>query len=219
MVWSEHPEHKVEWYDMTPEELVETEFQYIGLLMEIVATKDIAPGEEVFLDYGDEWDAAWDFHVEEFNKKLGDEIPNPWPIRGLDLNEEYREKPYKTVEEQANEPYPSDTRQMCFLTLDTNTESTIRSWVAPEKTSPYTTDNLFDCRVMKRIQAEDKLYNYTVEWTSDDDEVTTIENVPHKAITFIDAAGKSDQFFQGAFRHYIGIPDDIFPQGSWRDLA
>lgn len=220
LVWSEHPEHQVDWYDTDPDRLVEEGYQYIGLMMEVVATKDIAPGDEIFLDYGDEWDAAWDLHVEEFEEKVADgSLPNPWPTMALDLNEEHREKPFRTVEEQEKEPYPEDVRQMCFLVLDGNTEETVRQWEAPETASPYTTDNLFDCTVTKRSEGENNTYVYSVEYVSNEEETMIIENVPHQAVTFIDAAGKSDHFFQGAFRHYIGIPDDIFPQGPWRNLA
>ena len=31
--------------------------------MEIVATRDISVGDEVFIDYGREWEAAWEQHV------------------------------------------------------------------------------------------------------------------------------------------------------------
>lgn len=43
--------------------------------------------------------------------------------------------------------------------------------------------------------------------------------MPQKAVTFVDKPETSDQFFKGAFRHPIGIPDEIFPEGPWRDLA
>jgi hypothetical protein len=47
----------------------------------------------------------------------------------------------------------------------------------------------------------------------------TFKNVPHSAILFLDKEGTSDQFSPGTFRHAIGIPDDVFPKGPWRDLA
>jgi hypothetical protein len=34
-----------------------------GLTFEIVALRDIQPGEEVFMDYGTEWEEAWEKHV------------------------------------------------------------------------------------------------------------------------------------------------------------
>jgi hypothetical protein len=35
-----------------------------GLSLDIVATRDIKEGEEVFIDYGQEWEQAWDHHLD-----------------------------------------------------------------------------------------------------------------------------------------------------------
>jgi hypothetical protein len=37
-----------------------------GLLMEIVATRDISISEEILLDYGRGWEEAWNRHVQEW---------------------------------------------------------------------------------------------------------------------------------------------------------
>lgn len=34
-----------------------------GLSFEIIALRDISPGEEVFFDYGEEWERAWEKHI------------------------------------------------------------------------------------------------------------------------------------------------------------
>ena len=53
------------WMKIPPYEFIKNDdFYKIGLLMEIVATRDIAEGEEIFIDYGKEWKEAWDKHVE-----------------------------------------------------------------------------------------------------------------------------------------------------------
>jgi hypothetical protein len=36
-----------------------------GLVMTFVATHDIQPREEIFLDYGDLWEKAWNEHGEK----------------------------------------------------------------------------------------------------------------------------------------------------------
>ena len=230
LVWSEHPDHKTEWYDINPADLVEAHHQYMGLMMEVVATKDIAAGDEIFLDYGDEWDAAWDQHVIDFESKVADgEIVSPWPIRAIDLNEEYRTKPHKTKEEAEEDPYPSNVVQKCFLTTgtklvedageDDTANQTVKYWKPTKKTSTFSTDNLFDCKVKSRTKTDDGSYIYTVVWLDKHGDEEEITEVPHKAITFLDKPGTSDQFFHEAFRHSIGIPDDIFPDGPWRNLV
>jgi SET domain len=52
MIWSDHPSNRKEWLKIPPEELVEKGNDYMGLLMELVATQDIEEGDEIFLDYG-----------------------------------------------------------------------------------------------------------------------------------------------------------------------
>jgi hypothetical protein len=42
------------------------------LMMEFVALRDLQPGEEIFIDYGHEWEASWEEHsVGEFRNEIG----------------------------------------------------------------------------------------------------------------------------------------------------
>ena len=43
-----------------------------------------------------------------------------------------------------------------------------------------------------------------------------VSKVPRPAIRFTDKMYTTDQHLQQAFRHWIGMPDEIFPQ-AWRD--
>ena len=45
-----------------------------------------------------------------------------------------------------------------------------------------------------------------------------MKHVPQKANVFVHKPGTSDQHMADSFRHYIGIPDDIFPKGPWRNI-
>jgi hypothetical protein len=49
------------WLNLTLDELAERNGH--GLAFEIVATRDIDEGEEVFIDYGVDWERAWQRHV------------------------------------------------------------------------------------------------------------------------------------------------------------
>jgi hypothetical protein len=44
-----------------------------GLAFEIIALRDIAPGEEVFMDYGVEWERAWASHVTNWSPPATDD--------------------------------------------------------------------------------------------------------------------------------------------------
>jgi hypothetical protein len=226
LVWSKHGRHQAHWFETDPKELLSPDYQYLGLLMELVATRDIKEGEEVFLDYGKEWQEAWDAHVKAWNSKVASgDIPKKWPIRALDLNEEYRttktnnNKPFKTVVELESDPYPVDVRVGCFLVEHADddadgSEEDPKTWGGTMGDDVYT-HQLFFCDITNRETAEP--YNYTV--TAGKTNARTFKNVPHSAILFLDKEGTSDQFSPGTFRHAIGIPDDVFPKGPWRDLA
>jgi hypothetical protein len=49
--WSSHPYHNVEMLKMHPQEL--TDLDRTGLMMDLVATRDIEVGEEIYMNYGE----------------------------------------------------------------------------------------------------------------------------------------------------------------------
>ena len=223
MQFSDHKQHQQDWLTKSPEDLMDDDHAFIGLMIEIVALRDIKEGEEVLMDYGPEWQTAWNAHLKTWEQhvKKGD-LPNPWPIRALDLNEEYKTKAYPTIKEGAE--YSENIRQMCFLVVqDVKEEPGVKRWAVPKKGTVYDNDNLFDCAVLERIELEEApasaAYNYTVEWYDDEEDGTKVIHVPHDAIVFVDKPLTSDQFITQAFRHHIGIPDDVFPTGPWRNLV
>ncbi len=61
--WAEWDTSTANWLGKTIEEMRQEEGR--GLSLEIVATRDIKEGEEVFIDYGEKWELAWDKHLEE----------------------------------------------------------------------------------------------------------------------------------------------------------
>jgi len=63
-----------EWIDWHPLDVLDESGK---LTMEIVAIRDIAPGEEIFINYGRDWDEAWKTHVGDrstFRHEIG--VPN-----------------------------------------------------------------------------------------------------------------------------------------------
>ena len=40
----------------------------LELVFDLVATRDIAAGEEIYLDYGQEWEDAWNQYAESWNE-------------------------------------------------------------------------------------------------------------------------------------------------------
>ena len=223
LVWSDHPNNQMHWLALKPEELINEANSYIGLLMEVVATRDIKEGEEVFIDYGDLWQKAWDEHVKDWKKgQKSGSIPKKWPDRALDLNHEYRNKPL-----EAGKTYADNVVTKCFLVISkpAGDESTnedgdkIRVWTMHKVKETFDSANLFDCSILEREEDRDGESHYTIKWVNDKKEdapSTIVKHVPRRAIVFVDKHFTGDQFTVGAFRHYIQIPDDIFPPGAWR---
>jgi len=65
--------HRPEWLKLSPSRLNDPEYSHVGLAFDVVATRDIRKGEEVFLDYGTEWGKAWDEHVQKFQEEEEEE--------------------------------------------------------------------------------------------------------------------------------------------------
>ena len=222
--WSKHETHKSDWLQVDPDELIDDPYAYLGLVMEVVALRDIEEDEEIFLDYGKDWQAAWDSHVAAF-----DQTNKEWPVRAVDMNAMYKTKPFETIADLGKDPeYPDNVKLKAFLMIEESLHSGLRddpkAWSEPEGGTAYDADNIFDMIVESKKQvgtSEDgvEIFEYLVRWTNNKGVPTFVENVPHDALIFVDAPGESDQYaVDKPFRHVIGIPDDIFPQGPWRNL-
>lgn len=230
IIWSTHANHQKTWFDLEPRELLDDDHMFLGLMFEIVATRDIAADEEVFIDYGPEWKAAHAKHVQEWNAKIAaGEISKEWPLRAVDLNHQFRSQPFRTAAEAAQVPYPENVQLKAFLLLqDTNNAGTVadpKLWADDDEEVAYDHNYLFDVTVLDRTPpsaAGDSSisgYTYKVEWRDEGlGKATIVAGVPHAALVFFDKPGTSDQYTEHAFRHHIGIPDEIFPQGPWRNL-
>ena len=233
MVWSKHPNHHKHWFQLEPDRLVEEGNQYLGLLMEIVATKPILEGDEIFIDYGDEWQEAWDKHEWDWHKNIKKGIiSKEWPLRALDLNQQHKNTSFATLDEQqqtTRQSYPDNVMQKCFLMVKKPQDEPavnkqgqkVRVWAEAENDNQRVMDseNLFDCTILERQEIENggsSSWNYTALWKGDAGG-TLVKHVPHRAIVFADKPGTGDQHTLNAFRHYIQIPDDVFPQGPWRN--
>eukprot|EP00804_Cyclotella_cryptica_P004781 CCRYP_004881-RA/>CCRYP_004881-RA protein AED:0.03 eAED:0.03 QI:0/-1/0/1/-1/1/1/0/656 len=95
--------HNKEWMEMSAEKLLDQ--RHAGLLMLVVATRDIDEGEEVTIDYGPEWEKAWLQHQSR------------WPSEGHQKTAaEYNESEgrIRTILEGS---YPPNVRTACHYRL------------------------------------------------------------------------------------------------------
>jgi len=108
--------NKEELLRMTPDELM-LKSSSSGLVLEIVATRDLQPGEEVFLNYGNDYETAWQNFQRQWKAPEGSEHyvssiqlntkDNAWltPIRTV----------YEEAEEASGSTYPPNVMTVCTV--------------------------------------------------------------------------------------------------------
>lgn len=184
-----------------PYEVVKT---HLGI--DYVATRDIEEGEELFLDYGNEFDKAWNDHVEKWESIEEDESY----VSSRQWNDMHTTDLIRTEEEQEADPYPSNLLLRCPSRLIGNrTSSNVRrlfkrmKWPSNDKLG-------MKCHVFEREQYGDQAY-YVVQVVDSE----TGDSQTRQFIKMIDAPHSTDWHLPKSFRHWIGIPDEIFPD-AWR---
>jgi SET domain len=207
------------------------------IVMELVATKDIKEGEEILINYGYSWAKAWEEYQQEWTLKMNSdgETNAKWPLKALDLRHAYKDKPFPVSIKHGQVPYPEGVLTACFIqSVDDLPDGQPRKnsagqqlvqWVAPKTFEEYSGLNLAVCDLMSRQEVFDDdagvtSYNYSVITRLKDmstDKLMEVRNVPHSAITLVDRPYTSDIHAPGAFRHWISMDDQRFPQ-AWRNL-
>jgi len=125
--------HHEEWLEK-PVSFLEEQWQS-GLMLEFIALRDIQPGEEVFINYGEEWQKAWDEHVKHWKpipvendynnltmwtKESKTNNGQEGYVRAEVFNSD-TETPLRTMDEQTTDPYPHSVQLMCRVNLNHNT--------------------------------------------------------------------------------------------------
>jgi len=143
-----------------------------GLMLEYVATRDIQPGEEVFIDYGEEWQKAWDEHVKKWEptSKESDynnltwwtekrETGNGDPNTAYELNND-QGAPIRTWAEQQTNPYPHTVAMRCYVNTNHDAAYLFTPKTTPVYRRPFDEDNeyqLMDCQVRERYERDDEI--------------------------------------------------------------
>jgi hypothetical protein len=176
------------------------------LAMEVVALRDIQPGEEIFLNYGDEWEEAWQTHISTWEPIEGAATY----VSSMQLNK--AQEPLRTVFEAIDDPYPDSV----FLVVNQAFgDRSIR------KRGTTITDEMMDdfdwvpCEILRRREGDEPdEYLYALSFSDNDGVV--LEDFPRRAFKFYDKSSTSDAFNSNVFRHDIRIPDDLFPD-TWKN--
>jgi SET domain len=203
------------------------------IVMELVATRDIKEGEEILIDYGDDWAEAWATYKADWIKQTQGA---KWPLKALDVRHMYQTHPYPAKIAKDQQPYPPGVITACYLeTVDDLPDGQPKEnaagqklvqWLAPATYSDYAGVNMAICDVVDRQDYTSTTtngtvvvsYNYTVlARTKDSDKLLEVRKVPHAAITLVDRPYTSDIHMTGVFRRWISVEDQRFPQ-AWRNV-
>ena len=214
----ERSQHNPDLLNMTINELSEIESSQLA--MELVALRDIEAGEEIFLDYGDEWEAAWQKHVREWKPV---EAADTY-ISAFEMNLQLSTHTFRTEFEQMRNPYPPNLMLKChnyFLDED-DSKAWIKNYPNPV-TKPFSTwmeSKSVQCDILKRKQTKNRtLYEIMVPNvdSKDDGKWKVFDDIPQEAIFFQDRPYSTDMFLENAFRHDLRIPDSMFPE-KWMNV-
>ena len=225
--WSSSPHHQADWLNLSFEEI--TAKMKSGLFFDIVATKDIKRGDEVLLDYGNDWVDNWDYHIEhsDSNNLITEMLG---VATSADYNQD-KDSVVKTVVEQETHPYPEhieticsfDPPESCKSLSDENSLNGVNCIVQSNYTVPAT--KFHHCEIISREGDENGTNWYTAN-------VTVAKNSPEKiqvteyylvkylhryAIRFVDRPYSKDQYKEGVFRYPIGMGDGMMPE-QWLNL-
>ena len=236
---------KMQWADPKDEwlsqsvEWLERNTTGAQLSLDFIATRDILPGEEVFLDYGDSWQSAWDDYVNNWSPPPGSETY----LSAIDMNKDTTGK-YKvllTSKEQQTDPYPSNIQTMCRYRLPKKMEPHANITKVWDKS--HASGKLHPCEIMSKTAAQKNENGVVVHSTDylytakilenksvlgkfgDEDKLPgvprkrsfTLTGMPRTAIQFGNKLYSNDIFLPNSFRHEIVVPDDIWPE-SWKNL-
>ena len=209
------------------------------LAFDYVATRSIKEGEELFMDYGDVWEEAWNHHVATYEPKYDSRYDvNPAMYGSARTwNTMFELLPLRTVDEQKLDPYPKNLQMRCHgallskrAKLSSSTSNIDYKWQGD--------DYGYACRILDRFIESDineTLYTIQIELKADDDieeadesiqelpfnskTVIWIErtDVPRSAIKYFDLPYSSDIHLSYSFRHEIQIPDTMMPE-QWKNL-
>lgn len=198
-----------------------------GLSFEVVAIRDIRPGEEIFIDYGINWENAYKNHLANWNMPIDDGSYSPVKLM-------IENKLFRTSEELKKMPYPDNVVNACYFNSEYEEEDHSSDEDEEEDEDIYgeqieivkdgsmhkasesdeISQDLFVCDLKDKLSIGNETV-YTVRIFLSRRKHIILSNYPEESITFKMRKYKSDQHIPGAFRHFIEIADDIFPE-QWK---
>ncbi|CAB9507051.1 Guanylate cyclase [Seminavis robusta] len=254
-----------EWLNMTIPQMMQQPLYQRGLSLQVVATRDILPGEEVFVDYGQDWEHAWIRHVIDWSHndddsggrtkqqrrsvaQLNQAIEKGQPLDYLVANDLWATDDagqddylmtvcmYETSEQDEDDAYQikvdgnwrrvyADEDELLEAFADSGEDYVYSGGYSQHDEGIY-----WPCTVLRREEDNDDSVTYTVRIHAspiDDDDKSLawhennlprmLTSYPLASIRYFPRMYHSDQHLVHAFRHPMGLPDNMIPD-RWKTL-
>jgi hypothetical protein len=189
--------------------------------MEFYALRDIEPGEEVFLDYGDSWDREWNRHVQDWESPLY-QFSYDSTLQDLDSISSHS-KARCWVDEDA----------LDSLSIDSDNEDDEegeedRAVIWKNPLTRYIDDS-YACYILEVESdseedidtAQSNLHKdtqyYRIEILNESHSGVHVRHVPRNASAMVENPYTSNQFLRQSFLHMIPLHEAMIP-AQWRDL-
>lgn len=209
------------------------------LFFDIKAIGEIKEGDELYLDYGNEWEEAWNDHMKTYTEDP-DLLHNKKYVSAVYMNHrssiEKEGSYFLTEKEQAVSPYPENILTACYIsslsmTKDkvseiqegsfraNNTGNASHFFMWEEFEDTFDSESLKQCKIVRRNRKDIDKKNTSVLYDYDIlilEGRILVEDVPQSALLFVDKPHTSEQHWEGAFRQPIQIPE-VFPE-KWKNL-
>jgi hypothetical protein len=212
---------------------------YSTMVLDVVATSDINPDEEIFIDYGAEWEAAWKRHVENWKSPC----ENKTVFSSFMVHEMNEAKFVTDFHEWSEDHFSvcriSESRSSELIHLIEESEGSIGETNGNVMTSfrGITYDHKgFQYAIKRKSRIPCIIIGFdanqmTFDVASFQSSMTSTipefpnarilqiaKSIPESEVEFLNRPFRSDMHWKGAFRHPINIPDEIFPK-QWKDLS
>ena len=198
---------------------------------------------KIFIDYGEQWEKAWNSHVDNWKAPEKEDFK---PVAEILAKDDLR-----SLEELKHNPYPANIQLLCYKgSLTASDDDGEEGYANNEKDNDDGNDEYdYYYEEDDNDDKDEDYYNYDglkdfASEKSDLDEPdsllpceivdistaglykvrifhgkkrTVVETYPKKSIAIVMKPYSSDQYLEGTFRHYIEISDEIFPE-QWKTL-
>eukprot|EP00538_Stauroneis_constricta_P004193 CAMPEP_0119571430 /NCGR_PEP_ID=MMETSP1352-20130426/44116_1 /TAXON_ID=265584 /ORGANISM="Stauroneis constricta, Strain CCMP1120" /LENGTH=829 /DNA_ID=CAMNT_0007621109 /DNA_START=132 /DNA_END=2621 /DNA_ORIENTATION=+ len=187
------------------------------LMLDYVATRDIEPGEELFFDYGEDWETAWQAYQNTWESPEDDKVADK--VFASDVEKELADTYFRTFKEQEEYPYPDGVYTSCFYKHHFNLNArNVRDARKPKK-DPWWFETNNDCLrpcviIERKFFGETSFYYVEMrpmvnlllrESCSLPSNFTFVDWVPQRAIRLVDNEYTTDQHLDARFRYPMSL--------------